>query len=109
VISPIVFKKTDFRYLQFIAAEQNPTIILISYEYHTRKKLNSQTGSRKGKTIYCGMNFPRFTGFFFDSTWFINEGVPINLEHWIQIITTIPEILSADYSFNRTTDKRIIP
>ena len=55
------------------------------------------------------MNFHRFTGFFFDSTWFINEGVPINLEHWIQIITTIPEILSADYSFNRTTDKRIIP
>ena len=27
---------------------------------------------------------------FFDSTWSMNEGVPINSEYWIQIITTIP-------------------
>jgi len=36
------------------------------------------------------------------------EDVPKNLGHWIQIIITIPELLSTDHSFNRTTDKRII-
>jgi hypothetical protein len=38
----------------------------------------------------------------------MNEGVPINLEHWIQIITTILEITNTNHSFNQTTDKRII-
>jgi hypothetical protein len=38
----------------------------------------------------------------------MNEDVPINLGHWIQIIITIPELLSTDHSFNRTTDKRIL-
>jgi len=37
----------------------------------------------------------------------MNDGVPIKLEHWIQIITTIPEFLSTDHRRNRTTDKRI--
>ena len=37
----------------------------------------------------------------------MNEGDPENREHWVQIITTIPEILSKDHSFNLTTDKRI--
>jgi hypothetical protein len=53
------------------------------------------------------MRFNRFTGFFFDSTWSMNEGVLINLGHWIYIITSIPEILSTDHSRNQTTDKRI--
>jgi len=39
----------------------------------------------------------------------MNEGVPENREHWVQIINTIPEISSADHSRNQTTDKRIIP
>jgi len=38
----------------------------------------------------------------------MNDGVPIKLEHWIQIITTIPEISSTDHSRDQTTDKRII-
>jgi hypothetical protein len=38
----------------------------------------------------------------------MNEGVPINLEHWVQIISTIPEITSTDHSRNQTTDKRIL-
>ena len=38
----------------------------------------------------------------------MNEGDPKNREHWVQIITTIPEISSTDQSRNRTTDKRII-
>jgi len=38
----------------------------------------------------------------------MNEGDPENSEHWVQIITTIPEISSTDQSRNRTTDKRII-
>jgi len=38
----------------------------------------------------------------------MNKGVHINLEHWIQIISTIPEISSTDHSRNRTTDKRIL-
>ena len=39
----------------------------------------------------------------------MNEGDPKNREHWVQIITTIPEISSTDHSRNQTTDKRIIP
>lgn len=66
-----------------------------------------QLGLRQEESIYCGMRFNRFTGFL-NSTLSMNKGVPVNLEHWIQIITAIPEILSADQSFNRTTDKRII-
>ncbi len=38
----------------------------------------------------------------------MNEGDPKNREHWVQIITTTPEISSTDHSRNRTTDKRII-
>ena len=38
----------------------------------------------------------------------MNEGDPKNREHWVQIITTIPEISSTDHSRNQTTDKRII-
>ena len=45
--------------------------------------------------------------FFFDSTRSMNEGATINLEHWIQIFTTTPEILSTDHSPKQTTDKRI--
>jgi hypothetical protein len=30
----------------------------------------------------------------------MNEGVPINLEHWIQIITTIPEILQKSWKLS---------
>ena len=54
------------------------------------------------------MIFNQFVGFF-DSTWSMNKGIPIDLEHWVQIITTIPEISSTDHSCNQTTDKRIIP
>ena len=36
----------------------------------------------------------------------MNEGDPENREHWVQIITTIHEILSTDHSFNLTTDKK---
>jgi hypothetical protein len=38
----------------------------------------------------------------------MNEGDPKNREHWVQIITTIPEISSTDHSRNRTTDKGIL-
>jgi len=38
----------------------------------------------------------------------MNEGDPENSEHWVQIITTIPEISSTDHSRNQNTDKRII-
>jgi len=38
----------------------------------------------------------------------MNDGVPIKLEHWIQIITTIPEFLSTDHSLPQTFGKRII-
>jgi hypothetical protein len=38
----------------------------------------------------------------------MNEGDPKNREHWVQIITTIPEISSTDHSRNQTTDKRIL-
>ena len=38
----------------------------------------------------------------------MDESIHINLERWIQIITTIPEILSTDHSFNQLADKRII-
>jgi len=38
----------------------------------------------------------------------MNEGDPKNLDLWVQIITTIPEISSKDHSSNQTTDKRII-
>jgi len=38
----------------------------------------------------------------------MNEGDPENREHWVQIITTIPEISSIDHNRNQTTDKRII-
>ncbi len=37
----------------------------------------------------------------------MNEGDPKNREHWVQIISMIPEISSTDRSRNRTTDKRI--
>jgi len=37
----------------------------------------------------------------------INEVDPKNREHWVQIITTIPEISSTDHNDNQTTDKRI--
>jgi hypothetical protein len=39
----------------------------------------------------------------------MNKGDSANREHWVQIITTIPEISSIDHSRNQTTDKRIIP
>jgi len=45
---------------------------------------------------------------FFESTSLINEGDPKNREHWVQIISTIPEISSIDHNRNQTTDKRII-
>jgi hypothetical protein len=38
----------------------------------------------------------------------MNEGDPKNREHWIQIFTTTPEILSTDHSPKQTTDKRIV-
>jgi len=38
----------------------------------------------------------------------MNEGDPKSREHWVQIITTIPEISSTDHSRNQTTDKRIV-
>jgi hypothetical protein len=38
----------------------------------------------------------------------MNEGDPKNREHWVQIITTIPEISSVDHSRNQTLDKRIL-
>jgi hypothetical protein len=38
----------------------------------------------------------------------MNEGDPKNREHWVQIITTIPEISSTNHSRNQTTDKRIL-
>ena len=38
----------------------------------------------------------------------MNEDVPINLGHWIQIIIKIPEISSTDHSHSQTTDKRIL-
>jgi hypothetical protein len=38
----------------------------------------------------------------------MNEGDPKNREHWVQIITAIPEISSTDHSRNQTTDKRIL-
>ena len=38
----------------------------------------------------------------------MNEGDPKNREHWVQIITTIPEISSTNHSRNQTTDKRIM-
>jgi len=45
---------------------------------------------------------------FFESASLMNEGDPKSREHWVQIITTIPEISSTDHSRNQTTDKRII-
>ena len=54
--------------------------------------------------LWSGFN--RFAGFF-ESASLMNEGRPKNREHWVQIITTIPEISSSDHSYNRTTDKRI--
>jgi hypothetical protein len=39
----------------------------------------------------------------------MNEGNLENREHWVQIITTIPEISSTDHSQIQTFDKRIIP
>ena len=38
----------------------------------------------------------------------MNEGDPESREHWVQILTTIPEISSTDHSSNQTTDKRIL-
>ena len=38
----------------------------------------------------------------------MNEGDSKDREHWVQIITTIPEISYTDHSRNQTTDKRII-
>jgi hypothetical protein len=66
-----------------------------------------QFGLKQQESICCGIRFNRFTGFFY-FTWSMNEGVLINLEHLIYIITMIPEILSTDHRFNQTTDKRII-
>ena len=37
----------------------------------------------------------------------MNEGVLINLEYWIQIITAIAALSSINLSFNLTTDMRI--
>jgi hypothetical protein len=45
---------------------------------------------------------------FYESASLMDEGDPKNREHRVQIITTIPEILSTDHSRNQTTDKRII-
>jgi hypothetical protein len=52
------------------------------------------------------VSFKRFAGFFSGSL--INEVDPKNRLHWVQIITTIPEISSTDHSCNQTTDMRII-
>jgi hypothetical protein len=38
----------------------------------------------------------------------MNEGDPKNREHWVQIITTIPEISSTNHSLTQSFDKRII-
>jgi hypothetical protein len=38
----------------------------------------------------------------------MNKGDSANREHWVQIITTIPEISSIDHSRNQTTDKKNI-
>ena len=43
---------------------------------------------------------------FYGEKW---EGDTANREHWVQIITTIPEISSIDHSRSQTTDERIIP
>jgi hypothetical protein len=53
------------------------------------------------------MRFDWFTGFL-DFIKSMNECIPINLEHWTQIINTIPEIISAEHGRNQTTDKRIL-
>jgi len=45
---------------------------------------------------------------FFESASLMNEGDPKSREHWVQIITTIPEISSTDHSRNQSFDKRII-
>jgi hypothetical protein len=37
----------------------------------------------------------------------MNEGDLKNRENWVQIITTIPEISSADHSLPQSFDKRI--
>ena len=66
-----------------------------------------KSGLRNEKSTYCGMSFNRFAGFF-ESTSLMNEGDPKNREHWVQIITTIPEISSTDHSCKQTTDTRII-
>jgi len=66
-----------------------------------------QAGLKRGKSTYCDLSFNRFAGCF-ESASLMNEGDPKNCEHWVQIITTIPEISSTYHSHNRTTDKRII-
>jgi len=66
-----------------------------------------KAGLRQEKSTYCGLGFNRFAGYY-ESASLMNEGDPKNREHWVQIITTIPEISSTDHSRNRTTDKRIV-
>jgi hypothetical protein len=76
---------------------------LIPYEYHTWLHFHFKAGLRKEKSTYCGLSF---TGVpvFFESTSLMNEGDPKNRGHWVQIITTTPEISSTDHSRNQTTD-----
>ena len=64
-------------------------------------------GLRQEKSIYCGLSFNRFAGFF-SLPRCMNEGDPKNREHWVQIINTTPIISSTDHSPSQTTDKRII-
>jgi hypothetical protein len=61
---------------------------------------------RQEKSIYSGIIL---TGVpvFYTSASPMNEGDPENREHWVQAITTIPEISSTDRSRNQTFDKRI--
>ena len=66
-----------------------------------------KAGLKRGKSTYCDLSFNRFAGFFASAS-LMNEGNPKNREYWVQIITTIPEILSTDHSHNQTTDKRIV-
>ena len=56
-----------------------------------------KSGMRNEKSTYCGMSFNRFSGFF-ESASLMNEGVPINLEYWVQILTAIAELSSTDHS-----------
>jgi hypothetical protein len=67
-----------------------------------------KAGLRKETSTYCGLSLNWLAGFC-EPALLINEGDPKNREHWVQIITTIPEISSTDHSLPQSFDKRIIP